>query len=176
MIQERKDDAPLPGIGRVLKEIREAAGLTRRALDRKANIGEAVIGRIERGGAACTTRTLHAWLAACGHDLETVLSGALGGVPVSVVAGKSNRSPSTKIKIPIPALIWEDDGEGGLVAVEKIGKEWPATWTYRVKNGHWSLGNKSNPEAASGIGVDDLHGQELIDDWRRENMAKLYKA
>lgn len=175
MIQERKGDAPLPGIGRVLMEIREKAGLSRRQLDRKANIGEAVIGRIERGGAACTTRTLHAWLDACGHDLATLLAAALGG-PVAGSSAAPRAKPSTKIKAPVPPLSWDDDGDGGLVATEVIGKEWPATWTYRVKNGHWSLGNKSNPEAGSGIGVDDLHGQEMIDDWRRENMMKLYKS
>jgi hypothetical protein len=177
MSQQRKGNEALPGIGLVLKSIREKAGLSPRALDRMANIGESVIGLVEKGGRSCNTRTLAAWFAACGYDLAIVLEKGIGGA-AGAPDEKKNKvgRPSTKTKIPIPELNWEDDGEGGKVAVEKIGKEWPATWTYRVKNGHWSLGNKSNPEAASGIGVDDLHGQELIDDWRRENMAKLYKA
>lgn len=67
------------GIGASLQAIREGAGISRRKMEMHANIGQSVLGRIENGRAACSTRTLHAYLEVCGVDFAELLASVVGG-------------------------------------------------------------------------------------------------
>lgn len=70
---ERKSDECLPKVGVALKAIRESAGISKRHMEFHANIGRPVIDRIEKGRAACNTRTMYAYLEVCGVSLDEVL-------------------------------------------------------------------------------------------------------
>lgn len=173
MKQDRKSDEPLRAFGAALASVREAAGISKRQMEMTANISRPQIGSIEAGRIAPSARTLIAYLEVCGIDLAKLLLGGPGSVSTATPVGKVGR-PSTKVKANVPALDWEDDDDGSQSSFEMIGKEYPVRWNYRIQNGHWECGNKHKPDYAAGIGVDDLHAKELLDDWRRENLGKHY--
>ena len=57
--------------GRMLRDARNRAGLTQRALARETGIPQETIARIERGRADPRVATLDRLLAGCGYGLET---------------------------------------------------------------------------------------------------------
>ena len=165
MNQERKGDEALPGIGLVLKSIREQAGLSRRALDRKANIGESVIGRIEAGRAACNTRTLAAWLDACGHDLSTLLGYAVDKPVVVTAAPAAPRGKKGHDYSRLPAMVWKyEESMETWVAMEML-HGWPKE--YRIVNNGtaWQFVEK-NLVLRTTPCLDVEHGKLLVNEWR----------
>lgn len=176
MKQDRKSDEPLRAFGAALACVREAAGVSKRQMEMTANISRPQIGSIEAGRIAPSARTLIAYLDVCGIDLAALLAGgSLGGASAASAPKNKVGRPSTKVKAAIPDLTWTDSEDGGISANERLEGEWPVTWFYKIIKGNWSCGTKMHPEYAAGIGVDDEHAKELLDDWRRENLAKHYK-
>jgi transcriptional regulator with XRE-family HTH domain len=65
--------APFDAAGPLLREAREAAALSQRALARRARTAQSVVARIELGRASPTVATLRRLLRAAGYELRPAI-------------------------------------------------------------------------------------------------------
>ena len=168
MFQERKPDGPLLGIGASLQAIRESAGISRRKMEMTANIGQSVLGRIENGRAACSSRTMHAYLEACGVDFAELLATAIKGSEKAEKPKAGRPKKKGYDHSLLPPMDWDwNEMEGCWKAVEVMNGHQK---TYRV----WDDG-----KATMKAGVRENEGEKvwhgaldkdgaiyLINDWR----------
>lgn len=95
-----------PGMkaGSILREARQAAGLTQRALARRAGLAQPALSRIERDHASPRFDTLDRLLRACGKGLELVeRPGA--GVDRTLIRDRLRLSPGERARLA--AREWE---------------------------------------------------------------------
>jgi len=90
--------------GSILREARQAAGLTQRALARRAGLPQPALSRIERDHASPRFDTLDRLLRACGKGLELVeRPGA--GVDRTLIRDRLRLSPGERARLA--AREWE---------------------------------------------------------------------
>ncbi|MBX6750474.1 MAG: helix-turn-helix domain-containing protein [Micromonosporaceae bacterium] len=76
-------------VGRALRALREAAGLSLSELARQSGVGKATLSELESGRRNPTLETLYALTTALGVPLSAVLPAPDGGGPAAVVSGQA---------------------------------------------------------------------------------------
>ena len=165
MFQERKPDGPLLGIGASLQAIRESAGISRRKMEMTANIGQSVLGRIENGRAACSSRTMHAYLEACGVDLAELLATAIKGSEKvdKPKAGRPKGKGFDHSLLPPMTWSWRED-LGCWHAMEMMKGDMKYYFVY--EDGTARRENADGAKAAVNGGTDKDSAIKLVNDWR----------
>lgn len=165
MFQERKPDGPLLGIGASLQAIRESAGISRRKMEMTANIGQSVLGRIENGRAACSSRTMHAYLEACGVDLAELLATAIKGSEKAEKpkAGRPKKKGYDHSLLPPMTWSWRED-LGCWHAMEMMKGDMKYYFVY--EDGTARRENADGAKAAVNGGTDKDSAIKLVNDWR----------
>lgn len=153
------------GIGASLQAIREGAGISRRKMEMQANIGQSVLGRIENGRAACSTRTLHAYLEVCGVDLAELLATvAKGGKDVEKPkAGRPKGKGFDHSLLPPMTWAWRED-LGCWHAMEMMKGDMKYYFVY--EDGTARRENGDGAKAAVNGGTDKDSAIKLVNDWR----------
>ena len=85
--------------GTIVREARAGAGLSQRALARRAGLPQASVSRIERGIVAPRTDTLDRLLRVCGKDVELVARSGTG-VDVTLVHEALAMTPGSGCDVP----------------------------------------------------------------------------
>lgn len=156
------------GIGASLQAIREGAGISRRKMEMHANIGQSVLGRIENGRAACSTRTLHAYLEVCGVDLAELLANvAKGGEKAEKPKAGRPKKKGWDYSL-LPPMDWDwNEMEGCWKAVEVMKGHQK---TYRVwEDGRAEMKGGVNENEGVKVwqgGTDKESAIQLVTDWR----------
>ena len=165
MFQERKPDGPLLGIGASLQAIRESAGISRRKMEMTANIGQSVLGRIENGRAACSSRTMHAYLEACGVDFAELLATAIKGSEKAEKpkAGRPKGKGFDHSLLPPMTWSWRED-LGCWHAMEMMKGDMKYYFVY--EDGTARRENADGAKAAVNGGTDKDSAIKLVNDWR----------
>lgn len=165
MFQERKSDAPLLGIGASLQAIRENAGVSRRKMEMKANIGQSVLGRIENGRAACSSRTMHAYLEVCGVDLAELLASAVKGDEKAEKAKVGRPKGKGYDHSLLPPMSWaRREDLGCWHAMEMMKGDMKYYFVY--EDGQARRENADGAKAAVNGGFDKDSAIKLVNDWR----------
>lgn len=164
MEQNRKDDSALPGIGAALKKIRESANVSKRQMAEKANIQREQLDRIEHGRSACSTRTMYAYLDACGVDFVALLKGAVnsGEKTEKAKAGRPKGKGFDHSLLPPMTWAWRED-LGCWYAMEMMYgylKEYRAFDDGRAER--WD----GNQHVKLHGGTDKESAINLVNDWR----------
>ena len=154
------------GIGASLQAIREGAGISRRKMEMHANIGQSVLGRIENGRAACSTRTLHAYLEVCGVDLAELLAtvakwSGKDGEPKPKV-GRPKKKGFDHSLLPPMTWAWRED-LGCWYAMEMM---YGYLKEYRVFDDGRAERWDGNQHVKLHGGIDKDSAINLINDWR----------
>ena len=165
MFQERKPDGPLLGIGASLQAIRESAGISRRKMEMTANIGQSVLGRIENGRAACSSRTMHAYLEACGVDFAELLATAIKGSEKAEKpkSGRPKKKGYDHSLLPPMTWSWRED-LGCWHAMEMMKGDMKYYFVY--EDGTARRENADGAKAAVNGGTDKDSAIKLVNDWR----------
>ena len=84
--------------GALLRDSRDAAGLTQTELASRAGTTQAAVARVERGRVSPTIRTLQRLLAATGHELALAAAPARSSVDESLITRQLRLSPAERLK------------------------------------------------------------------------------
>jgi transcriptional regulator with XRE-family HTH domain len=84
--------------GTLLRDSRDAAGLTQVELAARAGTTQGAVARVERGGVSPTVRTLQRLLAAAGHELALAARPAQSRIDETLIARQLRLSPAERLK------------------------------------------------------------------------------
>lgn len=134
-------------------------------MEMTANIGQSVLGRIENGRAACSSRTMHAYLEACGVDFAELLATAIKGSEKvdKPKAGRPKGKGFDHSLLPPMTWSWRED-LGCWHAMEMMKGDMKYYFVY--EDGTARRENADGAKAAVNGGTDKDSAIKLVNDWR----------
>ena len=134
-------------------------------MEMTANIGQSVLGRIENGRAACSSRTMHAYLEACGVDFAELLATAIKGSEKvdKPKAGRPKKKGYDHSLLPPMTWAWRED-LGCWHAMEMMKGDMKYYFVY--EDGTARRENADGAKASVNGGTNKDSAIKLVNDWR----------